>query len=241
MIYTTSPFVLPSKTIEIGTFSQSENSLAPSYSLTEYTMTMTTGISGSMEMALKGSYYGYNQQSSGKRSRDIDDIDLAFKWNFLKQPEDSVQPAVALIAGVTRPAKHRDLITSSVDHWASWIGIATGAELTWAEHSLGIYADTRAIFQDLAQEASKEQYYRTNMGILFPVSKYRNLQMLVEYSIVSGKDVQLITGTDYSAVTYGLRLVNERFNLSIGTQFLHKKADGFDDSSRVVGMMSFKI
>jgi hypothetical protein len=65
--------------------------------------------------------------------------------------------------------------------------------------------------------------------------------MLIEYSMVSGKNKKTEEDGDYSAITSGLRLVSERFNLSIGTQFLHKKLTGYENSNRLVGMISLKF
>jgi len=48
-------------------------------------------------------------------------------------------------------------------------------------------------------------------------------------------------GANYTGLTYGLRLVTERFNLTIGTQSLHKKLEGYDNSGRVIGLMSMKF
>jgi hypothetical protein len=84
--------------------------------------------------------------------------------------------------------------------------------------------------------------------MLFPISKYRNLQLLVEYTVVSGRDVHTKSSLsltpddmDYTAVTYGIRLVSEQFNLTMGTQLLHKEEVLYNDSSRVVGVMSIKF
>ncbi len=65
--------------------------------------------------------------------------------------------------------------------------------------------------------------------------------MLLEYSIVAGKNHVSIFGGDYTAITYGLRLVNEQINFTIGTQFINKDTEGYDDSGRVIGMMSVKF
>lgn len=241
LIQTTSPFVLPAKTIEISSSARSENSFTPSYSLNDYSLCLSAGIGNSMEFSVKSAYYTYKIEALEFQSRDINDVNLSFKWNFLQQQENAFLPAVSLIAGATIPAKNRDLVASTVDYWAARIGLSLGSEIAWMDHLLSIAADAQIEVQDLSQEKIKDRNYTANMGVLLPVSKNRNLQMLIEYNIVAGKDVLAISGGDYSAVTCGLRLVNEQFNLTIGTQFLHKKADGFDDSSRVIGMASIKI
>jgi hypothetical protein len=64
--------------------------------------------------------------------------------------------------------------------------------------------------------------------------------MFIEFSLVTGKDDNL-GGGDYTGLTYGLRLVTERFNLTIGSQSLHKKLEGYDNSGRLIGLMSVKF
>jgi hypothetical protein len=65
--------------------------------------------------------------------------------------------------------------------------------------------------------------------------------MLIEYSLITQKDMMTLSGGDYTALTYGLRLVTERLNLTIGTQSIHKKLEGYDNSGRVIGLMSIKF
>jgi hypothetical protein len=65
--------------------------------------------------------------------------------------------------------------------------------------------------------------------------------MLAEYGMMSGVDEPNLDIIDHSAVTYGLRLVTERFNITIGTRFLRKHVEGYDNSSSVVGATSLKF
>ena len=95
--------------------------------------------------------------------------------------------------------------------------------------------------QDLTESRLSDVYELYNAGLLLPISKYQNLQMFAEYSVVQERERTLLNGGDYSALTYGLRLVGERFNLTIGTQFLHKKAEGYGNSDRMMAMMSMKF
>jgi hypothetical protein len=128
-----------------------------------------------------------------------------------------------------------------VAHWGVRFGLAIGSELSWKDHLLAIYADAQVAGQDLSEDRLKDVYGMFNAGLLFPISKYQNLQILVEYSIVTGMNRISLIGGDYTALTYGIRLVSERFNLTMGTQFLHKDEDNFDNSSRVIGLMSMKF
>jgi hypothetical protein len=129
---------------------------------------------------------------------------------------------------------------NSVSHWGLRMGVALGSELAWEERIIGIYIDGQGVVQDLSDDALRDSYTVLNAGILVPISKYRNLQMLVELSRRSGKDIETIDGLDFSAVTYGLRLVGENFNLTFGTQLVHKNMPGYDSSNKMIGMISVK-
>jgi len=87
-------------------------------------------------------------------------------------------------------------------------GIAIGSEIEWQDYVFGAYADYQYALQDLSDDQ-----YRTSITpehrLLMPISKYRNLQLLIEYNRMDAgtSDAHEV---DYSAMTYGLRLVSER-------------------------------
>jgi hypothetical protein len=241
LLFTTAPFTLPSRSIEIGAAVLSENSTVPKYTVTELpAVTISMGVAQNMELGLKGSYFQITE-IGGNKDRGAGDTELSYKWNFLPQAESSSFPAVALILTGIAPTGNKDISLNEVHHWGARFGLAAGSEITWGAHALGVYADAKMVVHDLSDEQVRDRYGIINAGLLFPISKYRNLQMLLEYTVVSGKDRMTLEGGNYSAITSGLRLVSERFNLSIGTQFLRKQLTGYENSSRVVGMTSIKF
>jgi hypothetical protein len=245
LLVTTSPFTLPPRTLEIGIMVLSENSLAPHYTATTYPMTVSLGLSHNSEIALK-SAFNYVNKEPDQRSRGLGDTELSYKWNVRPQTELSSIPGIALILTGVLPTGDKDAGMNSISHWGARMGISLGSELTWEDHIIGIFADGQVAVQDLSDKEFRDSYSLVNAGILFPISKYRNLQMIIEYNQRKGKDnitVDGITvdGVDFSAVTYGLRLVNERFNLTFGTQFIHKSQEGFANSNRIIGMISIKL
>jgi hypothetical protein len=240
LLATTSPFTLPPKTLEIGIMVLSENSLVPNYTATEYPMTISMGLSHNSEIALKGSFH-YVNVDPDQITRGMGDTDLSYKWNIRPQAEFSSLPGVALILTGVLPAGDKTAGMNSVSHWGGCVGISLGSELIWEDHIIGIFADGQIAAQDLSDKELRDSYSLLNTGILFPISKYRNLQMLIEYSLRKGKDIITVDGADFSAVTYGLRLVSERVNLTFGTQFIHKSQEGFADSNRMIGMISIKL
>jgi len=240
LLATTSPFTLPPKSLEIGIMVLSENSLVPNYTSTEYPMTISMGLSHNSEIALKGSYH-YVNADPDQITRGIGDTELSYKWNVKPQTEFSSIPGVALILTGVFPTGDRTAGMSGVNDWGGRVGISLGSEIIWEDHIIGIFADGQIAVQDLSDNELRDSYSLLNTGILFPISKYRNLQMIIEYSQRKGKDIISVDGEDFSAVTYGLRLVSERFNLTFGTQFIHKSQEGFADSNRMIGMMSVKL
>jgi hypothetical protein len=247
LLFTSTPYVLPPKTVEIGAGVLSENSAEPHYSLAQYRAHITIGISPGMELAVKGSYSRREiSPPTGITEHEIGDTEVSWKWNFRPQKESSAFPALAMIITGIAPTSDEDRELNNVVHWGSRLGISAGREIVWDEHVLGIYAETQVAVQDLSGPRYRDRYSVTNAGMLFPISKYRNLQLLVEYTVVSGRDVHTKSkltpdDMDYTAVTYGIRLVSEKFNLTMGTQLLHKEEVSYNDSSRVVGVMSIKF
>ena len=240
LIVTTSPFTLPPRTIEIGVMVLTENSLVPNYTATEYPLTVSMGLSPRSEIALKSAFH-YVNEDPDQISRGMGETELSYKWNFRPQTELSNIPGIALTLTGVFPTGDRAAGTNSIDHWGGRMGISIGSELIWEDHIVGIFADGQVAVQDLSDNELKDSYSLVNAGILFPISKYRNLQMIIEYNLRKGQDIVTIDGGDFSAVTYGLRLVNERFNFTFGTQFIHKSQEKYSDSNRMIGIISIKL
>lgn len=243
LLFTTAPYTLPRGTVEIGASVLSENSTRPDYTMTEYPLSITNGIGTNKELALRWSYFNIKEGPTPTTTHHMTgDIELSYKWNFMPQEEDSRVPGLALVVtGIAPMQKNTDMLVNTLSHWGIRLGLTTGTEINWKDHLLGIYADAQVAGQDLTEKRLRDIYEIFNAGLLFPISKHQNLQMFVEYSIINGKKTLSLTGGDYSAITYGLRLVSERFNLTFGTQFLRKQTEGNGDSGRIGALMSMKF
>jgi len=240
LLITTSPFTLPPRTFEIGAMVLSENSLVPKFSSTSYPLTISLGLASNREIALRTAYL-YRNEDPGLKSRGMGDTELSFKWSVFPQPENHYRPGIAVLASGIFPTGDQEAGTNSVSHWGCRAGLALGSEIAWEDRIIALYADAQAALQDLSDEMLKDSYIMVNAGVLVPISKYRNLQLLIEFNNRSGKDLVNIDGGDYNAVTYGLRLVSERFNLTFGTQFINKADEGYNNSSKILGMLSVKL
>lgn len=244
LLITASPYTLTRGTIEIGASVLSENSIRPDFTITEYPVSATIGMSNNSELAFRSSFFSISEGPTGSSvvTRKTGNIELSYKWNFIPHSEVSMRPAVALIlTGLMPTENNSDLKANSVSHWGMRLGLSTGTELTWKEYILGIYADGQMAGQDLTDKRLKDLYWLLNAGLLLPISKYKNLQMFIEYSLITGKDLITLGGGDYTGLTYGLRLVTERLNITFGSQSLHKRLEGYDNSGRVIGLMSLKF
>ena len=241
LVFTTAPFTLPTQSIEIAVATLSENSTVPDFTVSELpVLSITAGIAQNMELALKSSDFRITR-NQGETRKGTGDTELSYKWNFLPQTEASLYPAVALIVTGIAPTGDRGLNLGLVAHWGAKFGLSVGSEITWGDHVILTCVDGQMVMHDSNDERFRDTYGLLNVGLLYPISKYRNLQVLAEYNIVNGINKISDVGGDYTALTFGLRLVSERFNLTIGSQFLHKRVDGFENASRVIGMASIKF
>jgi len=250
LLFTTAPYTLAPGTVELGASLVSESSTTPNYSLTESPLSISVGVTKNSELALRGSYFQIKEGPTGTAPtvRKTGNLELSYKWNFLPQPEDSIRPAVALIIGGILPTgKNYDTKIDAVIHWGMRLGLSGGTEIRWKDHIFGIYADAQVKGQDLTKKSLSDLYEMYNAGLLFPISKYQNLQMFIEYTLVTGRKStnpdgsKILNGGDYSGLTYGIRLVSERFNLTIGAQFLRKETEGYDKSGKVIALLSMKF
>jgi hypothetical protein len=241
LIFTTAPYTLPARSVEISTGTISENSTVPNIIVNELpSLSLTVGISHTMELAVKSSYF-HKKVDEESTMRGAGDTELSYKWNFLPQTESSPYPAMALTVTGIAPTGDKDLHLGVVAHWGAKLGLSIGREMSWRDHVLGAYIDGQIVVHDLSDDRYSDRYGVLNIGLLYPISKYRNLQLLIEYNLVSGIDKLSDVGGDYTGVTYGLRMVSERFNLTIGAQFLRKDVSGFENTSRVIGMASIRF
>ncbi len=241
LLVTTSPFTLEPGAVETGIAVFSENSKTPDYTLSEYAALISVGTGKGTELAIRGCSFSKKPPAAAS-VRGAGDVEVSFKWNFLKtNPESPSVPAVALIVTGIAPTGDKRIEINRVQHWGARFGLSAGTDIGWREHILGIYMDAQLTVQDLSDERYRDRYQAIHAGMLLPISKYRNLQVFIEYTAVGGKDVINVDGSDYTAFTYGLRLVSERLNLTVGTQFLHKDIEGYDNSERIIGMLSVKF
>ncbi len=244
LLFTTQPYTLQTGSVEIGVAVLSENSTIPDYTITEYPIVITTGLSPKSELALRGSFSSIKEGPTltAQTARQAGNVELSYKRTLLVQQEDSLLPAVSFFStGIVPIEQYSNVRINSATYWGVRAGISIGTEFYVKNQILGIYADGQLAGDDLSEKRLRDVYELFNAGILFPISKENNLQMFLEYSMVHGMNVTTLTGGDYYGVTYGFRMVSERLNLTVGTQFLDKQNEGYNNSNRIIAMTSLKF
>lgn len=238
---TTTPFTMERGTFETAISAMSETSAVPDFTLNEFVASLTIGITRSMEIALRASYLTQELGLDPHKKRGPGDTELLYKWNFLPPDERPYIPAAAVFIAVQGLTGDRDSGFQRYHNWGAKAGISLGREINFEEHIIGVYFDGQLAVEDLNRNEYRDRYGLFNAGMLLPISKRHNLQLLIEYSSVSGKLYEDIDGKDSSTITYGIRLVSDRFNLTVGDQFIRKKIEGQDNLGKVIGTLSIKF
>ena len=90
LVFTTTPFTIPTRSIEIGVATLTENSTVPDFTVSELpVLSITAGIAQNMELALKSSNF-HKTMNHGETTKGTGDTELSYKWNFLPQTESSL-------------------------------------------------------------------------------------------------------------------------------------------------------
>jgi len=241
LIMTTTPFTMPRGTLETALSGTSETSSVPDFTLSEFLASLTLGITSNMEIALRGSYLTLESGLDPHKKRGSGDAELLYKWNFLPPGEKVYIPAAAVLLSVQGLTGDRDNGFQRFHNWGAKIGLSIGREINFEEHIIGVYVDGQLAVEDLNRNEYRDRYGVFNAGMLLPISKRQNLQLLLEYSTITGKFYEDIDGKDSTTITYGIRLVSERFNLTVGDQFIHKDLAGKTNSGKMIGTISVKF
>ncbi len=241
LIATTTPFTMPRGTLETALSAMSETSAIPDFTLSEFLASLTIGITPSMEIAVRGSYLAQELGLDPHKKRGSGDTELLYKWNFMPPGEKAYIPAAAVFLAVQGLTGDRDNGFQRSHNWGAKLGLSLGREINFEEHIIGVYFDGQLVVEDLNRYEYRDRYGIFNAGMLLPISKRQNLQLMLEYSAVTGKLYEDIDGKDSSSITYGIRLVSERFNLTVGDQFIHKELAGKSNSGKVIGILSVKF
>jgi hypothetical protein len=245
LITTNSAFTRPAGSIAIGVAALGEDSRVPNYSIIQVPVTLTIGITDTIEAGLKAKYVNFAKSlESG-----MGDSEVALKWRWNTHSTTSPELAIG-VAGIIPTADETTGLNEVTDWGAKFMVMATSETKIFKNSFLGIYLEAQAVFIDGFSAGSttnatntQDRYGVLNAGILLPISPNNQLQVMLEVNDTfkkSRKNVILGEG-DQLGVMPGLRFVTDSLNITAGAQFLRKDAAGFEDTIRWVGTMSYQF
>ncbi len=244
LIVANSAYTQPKGGFTIGLSGLGENSSTPNYSIAQGIFTATYGASDRIEVGLRAKMIVEGLGSSSQRQTGAGDTDLLVKWRVTSQTDEL--PAVALGVGLILPTGDRDKGFSEAKHEGIRLMLIGAHEKEMPGGIvLGFYADGQVVLIDQLERRTgnpyNDRYGIVNAGILVPLTESNQLQVILEYNLVTGKSVLTLGEEDYTAITPGLRYVTPRFNFTAGVQFLNKNIGGYSNDERYIATISYRF
>lgn len=197
------------------------------------------GFSENVELAVKAKMFQVDPVV-GENETGVGDTEAMIKWKFRSQNENL--PAMAIGLGAIIPTAEESKGFQEVENWGGKISVTAAAEVSVFEDSyIGLYAEAQAVVIDKFgnDTAYTDKYGIINLGIAFPISDDNALVFFTEYNQVVKKDTALHLEQDYTAITPGLRLATDHFNLTVGLQSIENEVVTADDSrTRAIATLS---
>jgi hypothetical protein len=237
-----SAFTRPAGTLAVGGSAMIEDSDKPDYSVIQTPITLTFGITDTIEAGLKAKYVNY---AKGTESG-LGDTELAVKWRW--QTHSTTFPELAIgMAGIL-PTASESKGLNEVKNWGVKVMALATSETSIASGSaLGIYLETQAVFIDGFSYGKKtntqDRYGVINVGVLLPVSTNNRFQAMIELSDTLGKkrSKTALAEGNHTGITPAIRYVTDALSVTAGAQFLLKDTKGYEDTIRWVGTISYQF
>ncbi len=243
LIITNSAYTQEKGAFTVGLSGLAENSRTPDFSIVQGIATATYGATDRIELGLKAKMIATNLGSSSTRQTGVGDTDLLFKWRLTNQGKDL--PAIAFGMGVTLPTGDKDKGFRECEHEVIKLMLIGSHEQEMPGNIvLGLYVEGQVVLVDQLNKNSSnmdEKYGVINAGILLPIVENNRLQLILEYNLVTDKDIPTLYEGNYTALTPGLRYVTPRLNITAGVQFLRKSDSLAGNDARYVGTISYRF
>lgn len=244
LILTNSAYTQPKGGMVVGLSAIAENSAEPDFSLAQGIATITGGITDRVELGAKVKVISTNFGSSKTSKTGAGDADLLLKWRVSSEGE--TLPAIALGLAYTLPTGENAKGLREVKQEGVRLMVIGSSEKEMpGDYFLGLYFEGQIVFIDQIRRSASSSYADKygvfNAGILFPVTKDRRLQLIVEYHQVVKKTVETLFDQDLIAVMPGLRYVTPELNISLGIQFLRRDQADFRNNEQYVGTISYAL
>ncbi|MEK7279170.1 MAG: hypothetical protein AAB090_00800, partial [Nitrospirota bacterium] len=236
LIFTQSADTLSPGKVEAGlSVTREHSSTDPDFSINEVSATMAFGLPGRIELAVHAPYM-FNFESHGEDDAGMEGGDLSVKWRFLDQNVDLGLPALGLSLSYFFPIGNQRRGFEVVDSWGIKALLIASTEVNLSRslydfYYVGLYADGGIVGQHIG-EPTEEKHGMVDLGILFPLTDSRRLQLILEGN-ATVKD-QAPFEENYIAITGALRYMTAHIHLSGGIQHRFKQDTGIQDTDRFV-------
>lgn len=230
LLFTQSADTLAPGKIEIGASFSYEQSDRPDITLNELLPTVTIGLLDRLELSARADYLFVNVV--GQEERTLQDVDISLKWRFIDENKKDNLPAAGLSFTYFKPTGKDEL--RQFGSWGLKALIVSSAEAELGKPYgilVGFYFNGGIMISDLGK-SFEERHSLIDFGTLFPLTKSRRLQLLLEINITNQSDT-LFEG-DYTGVTAALRYVNPHLNVTGGIQKRVRSATNIDDTNRFI-------
>jgi hypothetical protein len=241
-----SAFTQPAGTLAVGGSVLFEDSDKPNYHIIQAPITLTLGITDTIEAGIKMKYVDYDIATPKAREGGLGDSEVAVKWRWKTHSATSPELAIGLAGILPTGSDSKGL--NDVTHWgAKFMVMASSETRIFSNSFLGLYVEAQAVYIDGVGSSHKtitqDKYGVLNAGVLLPISTDNRLQAMIELNDTLFKRINntpLAEG-DQIGITPALRYVTKTLNFTAGAQFLHKDTKGYEDSIRWIGTVSYRF
>lgn len=246
LMVTNSAFTRPAGTFAVGGSIMIEDSNKPDYRLVQTPITLTFGITETIEAGIKTKYVDYDRTTPKTAKSGLGDTELAVKWRWDTHNETFPELAVGLAGIIPTASESKGL--NDVTNWGVKVIALASSETRILDSSfLGIYLEAQAVFIDGASAGHttrmQDRYGVINAGVLLPLSANNRFQAMIELSEMLRRAhyrTALAEG-DQTGITPALRYVTDTLSVTAGAQFLRKDTNGYEDTIRWIGTLSYQF
>jgi hypothetical protein len=240
-----SAFTRPAGTFAFTGSAMFEDSSKPDYRVIQAPITLTYGITDTIEAGIKTKFVSYDSTSRANESG-IGDAEVAVKWRWKTHSTTTPELAIGLAGIIPTGSDSKGL--NEVKNWGAKFMVMATSETKIATNSfLGLYLEAQAVYIDgfsgTRSTNTQDQYGVINAGVLLPISTNNRLQAMLELNenLYKRRARTVLAENNQLGVTPALRYVTDTMSFTAGAQILNKDAKGYGNTIRWIGTVSYQF
>ncbi len=233
-------------TLAVAASALGEDSKTPNYSVIQVPITLTYGITDTLEAGVKAKYINYAKN----KEKGLGDSEVALKWRLNTHSTTFPELALGMVGMLPTgsDAKGTSKGINEVTDWGAKLMALASSETKILDNSfLGIYLEAQMVFIDGFSAGTKtstqDRYGVLNAGLLLPISANNRFQAMLELSDTIKKTMgtTALAEGNQLGITPALRYVTDTLSITAGAQFLQKDTTGYKDTIRWTGTCSYQF